>query len=239
MTWPTKTDFVDGDVLTAAQVNNIGTNLNIFDPTSATSGQVPIADGAGSAAWGSVPSGLAVMTPSAVSVTGGSATINANGSVSFTSVTTRLNLDGVFTSAYANYLIAWYCQIGTTAGGQAFRFRASGAESSSGYTYQALTVDSTTVAGQRITGATIAPFGFGGTTGTTTRNCGTITLFGPQQAQQTTGRSSTQSGYNTFTFAEYAWNHSPDTSYDGFAWLVNGLGGGDITGLITVYGLAD
>lgn len=55
MTWPTKTDFVDGDVLTAAQVNNIGTNLNVFDPTSATSGQVPIANGTGSAAWGAVP----------------------------------------------------------------------------------------------------------------------------------------------------------------------------------------
>lgn len=54
MTWPTKTDFVDGDVLTASQVNNIGTNLNVFDPTSATAGQVPLADGAGSAAWGSI-----------------------------------------------------------------------------------------------------------------------------------------------------------------------------------------
>lgn len=47
MTWPTKTDFVDGDVLTAAQVNNIGTNLNEADPTSATLGQVLTADGAG------------------------------------------------------------------------------------------------------------------------------------------------------------------------------------------------
>ena len=52
MTWPTKDDFVDGDVLTAAQVNNIADNLNLFDPTSATSGQVPVADGAGSVAWG-------------------------------------------------------------------------------------------------------------------------------------------------------------------------------------------
>ena len=54
MTWPTKTDFVDGDVLTATQVNNIGTNLNAFDPTSATLGQVPVADGAGDVAWGAV-----------------------------------------------------------------------------------------------------------------------------------------------------------------------------------------
>jgi hypothetical protein len=51
MTWPTKTDFVDGDVLTAAQVNNIGTNLNEADPTSATLGQVLTADGAGGMAF--------------------------------------------------------------------------------------------------------------------------------------------------------------------------------------------
>lgn len=56
MAWPTKTDFVDGDVLTAAQVNNIGTNLNLFNPTSATSGQVPVANGSGSVAWGGVQS---------------------------------------------------------------------------------------------------------------------------------------------------------------------------------------
>lgn len=48
MTWPTKTDFVDGDVLTASQMNNIGSNLNLANPTSATAGQVLTADGAGS-----------------------------------------------------------------------------------------------------------------------------------------------------------------------------------------------
>lgn len=51
MTWPTKTDFVDGDVLTAAQVNNIGTNLNLADPTGITDGYVLTADGAGSMGW--------------------------------------------------------------------------------------------------------------------------------------------------------------------------------------------
>jgi hypothetical protein len=51
MAWPTKTDFVDGDVLTAAQVNNIGTNLNVFNPTAATNGQVLTANGSGSASF--------------------------------------------------------------------------------------------------------------------------------------------------------------------------------------------
>ena len=51
MTWPTKDDFVDGDVLTAAQVNNIADNLNLADPTGITDGYVLTADGAGSMGW--------------------------------------------------------------------------------------------------------------------------------------------------------------------------------------------
>lgn len=57
MTWPTKTDFVDGDVLTASQVNNIGTNLNLADPTGITDGYVLTADGANGMGWEAVVSG--------------------------------------------------------------------------------------------------------------------------------------------------------------------------------------
>ena len=51
MAWPTKTDFVDGDVLNASQMNNIGTNLNLADPTGITDGYVLTANGAGSMGW--------------------------------------------------------------------------------------------------------------------------------------------------------------------------------------------
>ena len=62
MTWPTKDDFVDGDVLTAAQVNNIANNLNEFDPTSATSGEVWVADGAGSGAYALAGGGMTLIS---------------------------------------------------------------------------------------------------------------------------------------------------------------------------------
>ena len=62
MAWPTKTTFVDGDVLTAAEVNNIGDNLNIFNPTAATNGQVWIANGSGSGAYGAVGGGMTQIT---------------------------------------------------------------------------------------------------------------------------------------------------------------------------------
>ena len=78
MTWPTKDDFVDGDVLTAAQVNNIGTNLNLYDPTSATSGQVPIADGAGSVAFGTpVSGGMTSITSGTLSTGSGTLTLSS------------------------------------------------------------------------------------------------------------------------------------------------------------------
>lgn len=69
MTWPTKDDFVDGDVLTAAQVNNIGTNLNVFNPTSATNGQVWVANGSGSGAYGAVGGGTVIASGTSTSIT--------------------------------------------------------------------------------------------------------------------------------------------------------------------------
>ena len=55
MAWPTKPDFVDGDVLNASQMNNIGTNLNLADPTGITDGYVLTADGADSMGWEALP----------------------------------------------------------------------------------------------------------------------------------------------------------------------------------------
>lgn len=70
MTWPTKDDFVDGDVLTAAQVNNIADNLNLFDPTLATNGQVWTANGSGSGSYASVGGGMTeIATGSLASLT--------------------------------------------------------------------------------------------------------------------------------------------------------------------------
>lgn len=69
MAWPTKTDFVDGDVLTAAQVNNIGTNLNVFNPTSATNGQVWIANGSGSGSYQTPAGGVTVISSGNLSTT--------------------------------------------------------------------------------------------------------------------------------------------------------------------------
>lgn len=54
--WPSKNNFANGGVLTAANMNNIGDTLNVFNPTSATNGQVWIANGSGSGAYGTATS---------------------------------------------------------------------------------------------------------------------------------------------------------------------------------------
>lgn len=57
VTWPSKADFANGDVLTATNMNNIGDTLNVFNPTSATNGQVWTANGSGSGSYTTLSSG--------------------------------------------------------------------------------------------------------------------------------------------------------------------------------------
>jgi hypothetical protein len=116
MAWPTKTDFVDGDVLTAAQVNNIGTNLNVFNPTSATNGQVWVANGSGSGSYATFTSGgWTLINSGSMS---GSSTITSSSfadyrqlHIDLVGVTTAtagnpgLRLNGISTSSYASIII--------------------------------------------------------------------------------------------------------------------------------------
>ena len=109
MAWPTKTDFVDGDVLTAAQVNNIGTNLNLFNPTLATNGQVPIANGSGSVAFGtlSVDSWTSITTGN---LSGGTTSLTG---IPATYKKLHLYLTGVSLSGLSNVILRVNNQTGS------------------------------------------------------------------------------------------------------------------------------
>lgn len=78
--WPSKNNFANGDVLTATNMNNIGDTLNVFNPTSATNGQVWQANGSGSGSYatlsvasmtslasGNLPTGSGTLTLSSIS----------------------------------------------------------------------------------------------------------------------------------------------------------------------------
>jgi hypothetical protein len=84
ITWPLKNNFTDGEVLTAANMNNIGDTVNVFNPTAATNGQVLTADGLGSASYQTAP---------------GSMTSLVSGSLSSTSLDLQ-NISQAYTSLY-------------------------------------------------------------------------------------------------------------------------------------------
>ena len=64
--WPSKANFANGDVLTATNMNNIGDTLNVFNPSSATNGQVWIANGSGSGAYGAITAGMTLLASGAL-----------------------------------------------------------------------------------------------------------------------------------------------------------------------------
>lgn len=231
MTWPTKTDFVDGDVLTAAQVNNIGTNLNLYDPTSATAGQVPIADGAGSVAFGAAAAGaLSIMTPTSVTTSTGTATINADGSITL-SAASGLGVNGVFTSAKTNYLIHFNTSYNTSGGTDWIRMATGGVADTSNYSYQKLKVNSTTsTASQGSAGST---FPITEPASGPSALCYTsVLVFGPQLASRTGFFSTAWTPASTITFFEAAGIHAVNTSFDGFTMST----GFQHTGTATIYG---
>jgi hypothetical protein len=178
--------------------------------------------------------GLELITPTSIVVTGAgsSATINAGGSVTFATAAT-LSLNGVFTSAYDNYVIDMR-HVGSsgTATTIDMRFRASGTDASgSNYTRQFIFAGGTTISGDRAT-STLARIG---SIVSTQRSGHTLFAYGPALAQPTAARAVSVEGTDNARILDCAFTHSVSTAYDGFTLIPVS---GSFTGLIKVYGLA-
>jgi hypothetical protein len=177
--------------------------------------------------------GLVVMTPSSVAKTGASstATINADGSVTFGSCET-LSLNGVFTSAYDNYMVS-FRSIGTAANFPGVRLRASGVDESSAsnyYTHQFLFASSTTVSGARSSNNIWFSYG-----NSTTLYGGMVQyIYGPYLAQPTAHRVVVSDPRDSASIADYAGTHSLSNSYDGFTFSFPSSG--NSSGILTVFG---
>ena len=123
--------------------------------------------------------------------------------------------------------------VGTVDGDETYlRMRASGGDNTtaSSYVSQYIQVSSTTVNGLRTTAnySRIFP------ADNEQRAGNTVTLFGPYLAQPTALRSITSDGNLGALMRDAAITHNQSTSYDGFT-LSLGFGG-NITGLVTVFG---
>jgi hypothetical protein len=178
--------------------------------------------------------GIVLLTPSSVDVTGSgseTATINTNGSITFSACAT-LSLNDVFSSTYDNYLIDMRHLSSASVEYVRFRLRASGSDNStaSSYVYQRLESGSSTVAGSRTT----SNEAHSGYTSSSNRSGDTIYIYGPNLAQPTAGRSVNSNGFLGALLGDVAWTHNQSTAYDGFSIYPPS---GTLSGLIKVYGL--
>jgi hypothetical protein len=184
--------------------------------------------------------GLVLIVPSSATVTGtgSSATINANGSVSFTCNT--LTLEGVFSSSYDTYVVSLdVSETGATFAELRYRWRASGSDSTTGYAHQDLNAVGNTLIASRSTVETSAFIGEYG--GDTNLQCGTTTyLFDIGRAVATKWRSMNISRENLLVsdnqkYHDISGFHNVATAYTGLV-LYNANANRKATGLISVYG---
>lgn len=172
--------------------------------------------------------GLVVMTPASISYSGTSASINADGSVSYTSMTS-LSLNGVFTGDYDNYMI-----IGRLQGGPCnmqMKLRSGGSDtSSSSYNNDIFHSSGSTNSSGRYHSVSDMYFGDVGNTA----SAGYVGyLFGPYLTQPTAVRSVSTRDNSGGYISHYSNMHATSSSYDGFTTYPSS---GSVTGLITVFG---
>lgn len=180
-----------------------------------------------------VKNGLLLIPPTSIASVGTSASINTNGSVSFTAVTS-LSLNGVFSADYDNYMVVWRSVAGTAANYTiAVRLRAAGTDASgANYNRQLLEADGTTVSAAQYLNNT---WGHWGNTSSTLRSGTVTTVYAPYLAQPTAFRTVNAWARSNAYFLDVAGNHSLSTSYDGFTFVEVDSGG--MSGQVAVYGM--
>ena len=176
--------------------------------------------------------GMVLLTPTSIAHSGTSASIGANGQVTFTAVTS-LSLNGVFSVDFDNYVVVSSGTHSSTSDPMQYRLRVSGSDATgSNYTRQILDVNNTSVSAARQTSQAFLALG----SLSNSQRAGNQTfIYGPFLAQPTAFRNVNVDGFNNATIFEgAAGTHSLSTSYDGFTIAPSG---GSFTGKLAVYGV--
>jgi hypothetical protein len=175
--------------------------------------------------------GLILLKPTSIAYTGTSATVSANGSVSFSAISS-LSLNGVFSADYDNYMVVFRASNNSTTT-VAARLRSAGTDNSTGSSYvrEALRVLGSSLSGQRATGNYWDIF----VVGYATQRVGAVGyLYGPYLSQPTAFRTVGAYDYLGASMYDSAGTHSQSDSYDGITLLPNA---GSFTGRVAVYGM--
>ena len=181
--------------------------------------------------------GIYLIKPTTVDKTGAgsTATISANGSVTFDNCAS-LSLNGVFSTDYDNYMVvAWQQVNGATYDGVYYRLRSFGTDNTtaSSYVYQYLYASSATVQAARNTTTfwynTVAP---------ATYPAGSVGYFyGPYLSQPTAQRIISSYDISGPDIWDVVGTHNQSTSYDGFTMYPSTTTGRPIKGRVAVYGM--
>ena len=148
------------------------------------------------------------------------------------SAVASVTADNVFSSTYTNYRIVIRYQTSTSAE-LAMQLGAATVYTATGYNYQSLQADSTTINGARSASQTSA---FVGKDGGAFTCLTTLELSGPQLAEPTVYQAvntRNASAYTTPWVVQYFGNQSASTQFDGIKLLV---ASGTTTGSYTIYG---
>lgn len=177
------------------------------------------------------PVGMLVAVPSTVSATGAgsSASVDANGKVTFSTAAT-LSVNGCFSSTFTNYRIVCDFDVSTN-NDIDMRLRVGGTDNSTSnsYSHQFIYANGTTITGNRVTGTSMRVSG-GNTTAT---NGISVDIYRPFLADTTAYCSNNANPTSSAFFLSFTGTHNQNTSYDGFSLICTT---GNFTGSITVYG---
>jgi hypothetical protein len=171
--------------------------------------------------------GLIELTPSTISVSGGSGSISATGAVSFTSAS-AISLNDVFSSTYDNYKIVYAFDAGSTTI-NTFRLRVSSTDASGAdYNHSSITWQTTQNPANN-GGANTATSAKFNEQHATSGSRGAWEIQSPFLAKPTMG---TRSGVYV-TLADFGmFTHNLSTSYTGFTITFGAV----TTGTISIYG---
>jgi len=173
--------------------------------------------------------GLISMTPTSIAVGSGTASINADGGVDFSAVTS-LSLNGVFTGDYDNYLISIAPITASGTVGLRYTWRALGTDATgSDYYEQRIVADGSSATGARNGPSTSTRI----STISTGRQGYSFHAYGPYLAQPTAARSVTIDSQSSALIYDIASTHGLSTSYDGITIYP---ASGTLTGTVHVFG---
>lgn len=215
-----------GDIEYRSSTANTNTRLGI----GSTGNVLTVAGGVPTWAAPTAPaSGLTLITPTSITNSGGTATLS--GAVTTASGVTSVSFNGVFSSTYANYIVAYNELIGSGATTTKFRYRVSGTDNSASNYYWADNQCSYAGIADTASNSASTEFWINLNTGSTVKQGGFIQLFSPNVATQKTFNTLYQNAAQKGSLGGY---HSGTIQADGFTIFVSANA---ISGIFRVYGI--